>query len=519
MKKFFQSPAVLAVSLICLFSAAIRLAYLPFATATSGDYASRVFNAWRWLSDPELITHGVWGPLHFYLIALSISIGRDPVLSPVIMQILFDALTPVLFYLFVKTEFRSGRAAVLVALSYALYPLAIHNTLGLMTQPVFSFFVMLCLLFISLARQDTGSWRHSVAAGIALTFAGMLRYEGWMLIPFLGVLLWRKPGLMLLFVVFAMVHPVFWMIGNAIHYGDPLYSMNWAANWELNLMGRADLTLAEKLDLLPGFFSRGLIWMTPLLAIISLIGAGIALARKCKARVWLVPLGGLLCLFALGIVRGSLVPKYQYTAALAIFLVPFSAVTYRALGIERYSARGMLFAAIALFGSMYAFSYPPFVPHLLPFSVNPLPWFPNQDKVVNLVVPVLKENIRDDNDGLITDFYGFVQSRYAALLTRMHPDRIFSAPGAPNQQLNADRLSDFIDKYPRGVLLLHNGSRFAGFLGYKESGKFSVKDHRLAVRKIWATPWPAFDKPALQAAYKIEHPEIQIYRYQVHTGK
>lgn len=57
--------AALVVFVVALLG---RLALLPIATLDSGDVANRSWLGWFWADDPSLITHGVWGPLHFYLI-------------------------------------------------------------------------------------------------------------------------------------------------------------------------------------------------------------------------------------------------------------------------------------------------------------------------------------------------------------------------------------------------------------------------------------------------------------------
>lgn len=518
MIKSFKHSTVVNVLLVSILAVFIRLSYLPYGTLTSGDRAYRVWGAWRWLDDPKLITHGVWGPLHYYLIALSMTIVRDPVWPPVLMQIAFEAFTPMFLYLFVKAEFRSTRAAILVALSYALYPLAILNTLGLLTQPLFSFFIVLGLLFLSLSRRENGSWKHAVSAGLAVTLAGMLRYEGWMLIPFLAILLWNKPRLMVIFVACAMLHPIFWMIGNGIEYGDPLYSMNWASNWELHFMGRANLSLSYKLNLVPRFLFNLFRWMTPPIAAASLVGMGFSIAKRDRTVVWLTPFFGLLCLYVLAIVRGSLVPKFEYTASLAIFLLPYSAITFIKFGIDRFSATRSVLAAFALGVSVFAFSYPPFFHHFLKLSVNPLPKFRDQKKVVEFIIPALSDNLRNPEDGFISDFYGFATTPYVALMTRLHPDRIFRASGAPygvKPQNHLIELLDFVKRYPKGVLLLHNGSRFSEYLGCCGSEQLRIADNYLIVHKVFSIPWQELSRPEWRATYEVKYPEIQIYRYKL----
>src|SRR5262245_5578215 len=67
-----------------------RLAVLPFATSDGGDAPSKVWMASEWLSHPQLLTHGVWGPLHTYLIALALWIVPDLVRAPVALSLMFS---------------------------------------------------------------------------------------------------------------------------------------------------------------------------------------------------------------------------------------------------------------------------------------------------------------------------------------------------------------------------------------------------------------------------------------------
>jgi Dolichyl-phosphate-mannose-protein mannosyltransferase len=501
---------------ICVLSAAVRLAYLPFATLTSFDRTMRTWIAWRWLDDPELITNGVWGPLHTYLIALALAIYNNPVWSPVVMQIAFESAMPVLIFLFVRNEFRSSRAAILVALCYALYPLSILNTLALMTQPLFVFFVILGMLFISIARQENGSWKHAAFAGIAMTFAGMIRYEGWMLIPFLALILWRKPAQCAAFCACAMLHPTFWMVGNTLAHGDPLYSMNWASHWEMERMGRAKLSLSDKLSLVPRFLWNMLVWMTPPVAAAAGIGAILALVKRRAVAIWLVPLVGLLCLYGLGIVRGSLVPKYEYTQSVAFLLMPFAAVAFQSMGIDRFCVKKTVVAMTAFGVSIFAFSYPTIaVPHILKLSVDPIPAFRGQDELNKIVIPALKKHLRVPGDGFISDFYGWQATAYTPLVLKIHPDRALIADGAPfpNAESEFHQRASFFRNNPNGLLLLHSGSRFAEQLGYPAEDQFTVLDNKLMVQRLGAWPWEGFSRPELRASYGDEGSQLLLYRY------
>jgi hypothetical protein len=75
-----------------------RLLALPFSVFDSGDSATRVWLAWQWLENPYVITDGVWGPLHFYMLAAMLSLWPDPVWAPIALHVALGSLVPVVVY-------------------------------------------------------------------------------------------------------------------------------------------------------------------------------------------------------------------------------------------------------------------------------------------------------------------------------------------------------------------------------------------------------------------------------------
>jgi hypothetical protein len=142
-------------------------------------------------------------------------------------------------------------------------------------------------------------------------------------------------------------------------------------------------------------------------------------------------------------------------------------------------------------------------------GISPVPQFPEQDATIRLV-DLIDSQIRTPEDGLVSDFYGWLPSYYAALLTRLHPDRIFLAPGALNVPPDLAALGSFIDRHPQGVLLLQAGSRFCGALGFDED-RTSVEGRALSLVKVTEVPWPP---PEFHAASPCGQGGLNIFRYQ-----
>src|SRR5262249_24572905 len=325
-----------------------RLAVLPFATSDGGDAPSKVWMASEWLSHPQLLTHGVWGPLHTYLIALALWIVPDFVRGPVRLSLMFPVAGAVAMYWFLRTEFESRHAALLVGLTYAVYPIAIRNGVSVRSETPFAFFLLLGMIAVARLRARNGSVGLAAAAGPGLTLASMLRYEAWMLIPIFALLVPRSPRLLAVFLACAVLHPIFWMIGNWFHTGDPFNGFTAAANWELESMGRAQLdhrllffrAITYSLVILEG--------MSLPIGLICVGGATIALIKRQRCVIWLLPLAGVLLMWSMGIARGALVPKFNYTEVAGTLLFPFSAVVYQRLRIDSWKVRQLVVAAVAL---------------------------------------------------------------------------------------------------------------------------------------------------------------------------
>ena len=497
--------ALIAIGVLALVA---RLLVLPFATTDGGDLVARTWIAWRWLSDPEFITHGVWGPLHFYLIGAAMALFPDPVYAPLSLHVVFGVVAPLLVYAFTRETFSSSRAALLVAAMYALYPVAIRNSVSVRAETIFVVFMLASMLFLAIARSERGRPIHAAGAGLALTLAAMLRYEGWMLIPFFGLLLWGKPRFMVLFGAVAMIHPTIWMIGNWREFGDPLYSINWASNWAQ--MGGADEPFAFHVAEAIKYPFRILHGMNLLVGLVAVAGASMALVTRDRASIWLVPLAGVSSLLILNIARGSLVAKLNYTLPFGTMLLPFAAVVFRRLGIGSWSARRFLGSALAVVGaiailsgyvSVQGFSAGP----LRLLTASSIPRVHNQG--IALTLPnVISETLGGDDEGLISDFYGWGVTRYVALLTRLHPNRVFLAPGAPNADLNLELLSGFLDEHPRGVVILLEGSRFAEAIGLTPAGQAKIGVRDLALQPVHTVDWPVTGEDRTTAS-------LRIFRY------
>jgi hypothetical protein len=506
LRRIAPSREVALGLLLALLLAAGRVVFLPLATTDGGDSVSRVWQSISWLEDPHLITHGLWGPLHFYLVAFALWIWPDPVHGPVGLHVLIGVATPLLVYAFTRTAIAGPRAALLVAIAYALYPIAIRNSLSVRSEVPFVLLLLCAMIFVELARRDGGSWKHALVAGASLTLAAMLRYEAWMLIPFFALLLWRKPRLMGAFIACALIHPVFWMVGNGIHYGDPLYSVNAASGWEREGMGKAMIPLSTRIVRAleyPVVILRG---MTFPMGVIAVAGVTVVLIKRERCRAWLLPVAGLVLLLTWSIARGALVPKSNYTATIGTMLFPFAAVIWRRLGVEDWPVRRVLALGAAIIGLMVfsaRWSWMNAVGLVELKSIHPVPTIQNQDTALTL--PDIINRHMPSEPALISDFYGWGVTNYVAFLTRLERDRMRLVTGAPNRDVDLERMSTFLARYPEGILLALEGSRLSKAIGIGAGETATVGELTLFLERVHRVRWPPGDPP----------PHLDVFRYRL----
>src|SRR5215213_8410505 len=115
-------------------------------------------------------------PLYPFLIAAFWWTDNVPITAVILVQIICGAATAVLVYLITKDRF-SQRVALLAALGATLAPMTVHYTAVILTEPVFTFLIVLG--FFLWGRN------HGVAAGLAFGLAALTRT---IVIPFLGCL-------------------------------------------------------------------------------------------------------------------------------------------------------------------------------------------------------------------------------------------------------------------------------------------------------------------------------------------
>jgi hypothetical protein len=126
----------------------------------------------------------------------------------------------------VRRIFQSRPAAITATALCALNPNLLYIQATPMTEGMF-FGCLAALLYFTVRFRETQAWWTVAGAGIALCLGTLTRYDGWFLIPFVGLyFLWaareRRLRVALIFCLLAGLGPLFWLIHNWAMSGDPL---------------------------------------------------------------------------------------------------------------------------------------------------------------------------------------------------------------------------------------------------------------------------------------------------------
>jgi hypothetical protein len=536
---------LLDLAVLLILGLAIRVAGLPFAGHDSLDHALRTWMSLRWAEDPFPLTWGVWGPLHFYLIGGFIKLTGDIIWTPTLLHVGLGALIPPVVYLFTLREFGSRSGALVASIAFALYPAAVLNSLSVRSETPFALLLGLCMLALSRGRREP-SFLWPVLGGLALTIASGMRYEGWMLTPFLALVLWPNWRSLLVFMAVAAIWPVISMASNLAVYGHPLWGIHQASQLELYGMGKADFSILQQARQFGIFVARLIAGMTPLLALAAFAGALFVLVRRHAGAVWLIPVAGLSVLLFAAAIRGTLVPKVNYTETMGLLLIPYVGALVASRQVQRLGGFGALAFHGLLFGSMAALlligtlrDLPGMrersrIVRAIP-AISPVPVLPGQATLDELA-PAINAAAGRQDQGFILDFLGFFQTGYLGLHSLVHPDRVLMAPLAPNSSIEGGipelikplryrnspfygpmpgLIEEFLPCYPTGVVVLQPGSRFAATLQYEPGGKLHRGEMSLSLEELTRVPWPLPPEPVRLAPGFTPGAmgELVVYRY------
>ncbi|MCK4736668.1 MAG: glycosyltransferase family 39 protein [Methanophagales archaeon] len=411
------------VSLIFVFTLLLRLTFFIFSDNFEPDGALRIMIALNWLKTPHLIIAGMWGPLHTYLIAFSIVVWNDPILSPQLVSLILGSLTVFPFFFLLKLLFNRN-IALFSTLIFSVYTLQIRYSVLSLSEVPFTFFLFLSLcFFFKFKRDENKKYCFLAFACISLNLACMLRYEGWIFIPLLTLfLLKEKKTHLLFFFVISMIFPAFWMIGNYYINADPLYSVHFAHTYQVVIAGYNEgYTLYTALYRLIAWPRILTLTLTPIVAIFAFCGLIYSLVKREYMDLLFI-FSVLYIIFTIQCITGSMILNPRYTIMLGMFLIPYSV-----LGLERisnlFNRNKKLQKAVTIIFVLSLIISPLIISSASPY-LSPLPTAPPDAKKISVW---LKENVKTE-EKVIFDHYQWNQP-YIALYSGLNLDNIYMVPG------------------------------------------------------------------------------------------
>jgi 4-amino-4-deoxy-L-arabinose transferase-like glycosyltransferase len=222
---------------ILITGALLRILFYYLSDNDGTDALERAALAAKWINHPnwDLVFGGSWLPLHFWLVGgLALVIGNVELASR-LLSLLTSVASLWLVWKIARNMY-SRCAADFSLLAFAFYTLHIGYSTTSSSEAPYLFFVLAGLYFFLIFGRSSGLFWLALS-GICLTLASAIRYEAWVVIFGVGLIVlgppwrilritfWRVEHLksLALFVLTAGSWPGFWMGYSWLKWKHPLY--------------------------------------------------------------------------------------------------------------------------------------------------------------------------------------------------------------------------------------------------------------------------------------------------------
>ena len=502
----------LLLLLICA-AAVPRLILLPLNENLYGDAVIRTELAGRWAAHPHWISSFAdgafqFGPLQLYLMGSFLQLWPAREHVGRVLSLFFGVLSVVpLFWL--TRRLMGQRAAIWACLAFSAWGMHMQFSTSAASEALALFLLLTTLAFFAEGTAE-GRFAPLVWSALALNLACATRYDAWLLIPLLSVLLLFQDRdkvaaitRAVFFLLFSLPFPLLWMYGNElapptpgfltasalapIHYINEFHQ-RWVSD-ELARWGQLGYRL-QNLFFWPG---AALASLSPLVAFFGIVGMAIALRRRKEARwlVWVAWVPAAYFTF-----RSSLLLNFQplarLTAAQLVLVLPyvyfgFSELTRNAtLWLRRTVAALAIALAVAEPIALGVFTFrsegelEDGLRPISPTSTNPASTM--------RVARFIKEEILPRNGAIILDS----DPRYSDM-------QIAFFGGLPEEKMARYRWEDCIGDGAcfRDRLRTANPDYLIRIEGGKlaESPDFEVLDRRARLGDRWFEELPGFPRP------------------------
>jgi len=326
----------------------LRVAAFLLSRNYSYDAVTRTWLAQEWLRQPKFVYYASgsltprYGPLPIYLMGLALKFLPDADLAPRLVSLIFGCLALIPLYQLTRRLFGS-QAAGLSLLFGAGYSLHIRAAGIASSEAVFCFFLLWACSSALKYRQE-GCWSAFFLSALAANLAAMCRYNGWLYIPLL-VLLILPRGMLLaaIFLLLESLFPLVWMFENWRRFGQALYPIQ--------------AILAEHRALSPGGVGvrlyNAIFWPAVLGLSLSpgvawLFCCGVWRLKRWQREAWWLLAAAAFPLsiyFFRSVILGDFFPLARFVTDTGLLLIPFAAyyAAHYAPGLARILAVSVVF--------------------------------------------------------------------------------------------------------------------------------------------------------------------------------
>jgi len=270
---------------------ALRLIAFVYSSNNGGDSFARIAVTADWLHHPSLrldLTTPDWPPIHFWLAAATSALVGDAALGSRLLSLIAGCASVWLVWR-LALELYDEVSAIYSTIIFSLYSLAIGYSATASSEAIY-ISLLLAGFFSFFHYRKSGRVKFLALAGIALTIDAGIRYESWVFIVLLTLLLifapaagdqsWRaKWPMLLVFAATAGAWPIFWLMHEWHVWGNPIYflSFNHDAVPQQLALAPSHSSLLYQVALIPLAI---LLTLTPVVVVAALYSAVIAFRRR-----------------------------------------------------------------------------------------------------------------------------------------------------------------------------------------------------------------------------------------------
>lgn len=324
----------------------VRILAFLFSKNEAYDCVDRIIIAQEWVNHPFFMADARLVQQHLVMPIYLIGIGiwNDPLITPRVINLIIGSLTAFPFFLLVRLVF-DKRTAIYSTLFFSFFTLHVRCSVIASSEAPFIFFLLFALYFLFKFRS-TDRIRNLIYSAFLLNLACMTRYIGWIYMPLLfllvpkslealkNALLFKTKTInhMLIFGGISSAFPIFWMTGNYMSFGDPLYPVHITTNYTMdlinhNFLGNDSLMKALGFRLYYLAFWPAVVFlsMTPVVAAFSAFGIGYSIyKRKHLAPIMLI--GAIYLWFLYKVMTKTFILLPRFTIDSSILALPFAVI-------------------------------------------------------------------------------------------------------------------------------------------------------------------------------------------------